>query len=553
MIFGNGENLSKEIMRLILPFSVLSEDRKEPFTKEMEKVAIFCFAELERAKGRGLILKQPMEKFVFIAECYYPFWLIPWSKLNILFDGLHATAHTLTYKTIPDVKAFMENVERSSKAQETFMAFLSNNVSYFQTPTTEKQMVLNCLITDPNFLNEFASYLSEAPQNETMPPHVVMLVPTIDESTIASLTQELENLKSEFKEDVNILYRSMKLLSKTTNNFVKTIRNKIKLVREEFDEEFKNQEITVTPKVNRINAEYDEKTTALTRDFERQLLPLQKEKVKLERTREQTLGKIERYKIEAKTCAVSKDVVGERKWKEKVNEGKKEFSEIEVKIEEIEEKIKEMEESKSLETFRLRSEWEAKVKDARKDLLELEASRDAKIQIHNQEIEKLQSLTSAIIQQIDNIAKLREADLANFEMLGIQQRHKNPTLIYMPFYLACYKAELKKRYVVFSPSVVNSIGFTTKIKGALGKAKVKHLLVPRFKSIASLLNKFPALIERNVAFGREVYEAGDKVDMLKASSMQEQIKSGLEKLKEEGWLSQKEYEAFAEVHSKIHA
>jgi len=538
-------------MRLILPFSVLSEDCKERFTKDIEKAAIFCFAELERAKERGLILKRPAEKFAFIAESYYPFWLSPWGKSNILFDGLNVTAYTLTYKAIPDVKALMENVERSSKAQETYMVFLSNNVSYFQTPTTEKQMVLNCLITDPNFLNEFASYLSEATQIETTPPHVVMLVPIIDESTISSLTQELENLKSEFKEDVNTLYRSMKLLNKTTNNFVKTIRNKIKLVKEEFDGEFKKQEDIITPKVNRINAEYDEKITALTKDFERQLLPLQKEKVKLEKTKEQTLGKIERYKIEAKTCAASKDVVGERKWKEKTDEGKKEFSEIEVKIEEVEEKMKEIEESKSLETFRLRSEWEAKVKEAKKDLLELEASRDAKIQIHKQEIEKLESLTSAISQQIDKMAKLREADLANFEKLGVQQKHKNPTLIYMPFYLACYKAELKKRYVVFSPSVVNSIGFTTKIKGALGKAKVKHLLVPRFKSITSLLIKLPALIERNVAFGREIYEAGDKADILKASSMREQIKSGLEKLKEEGWLSQREYEAFVEVYSKI--
>lgn len=545
--------MPQEIMRLILPFSVLSEDCKEPFTKDIEKAAIFCFAELERAKGRGLILKQPTEKFAFIAESYYPFWLSPWSKSNILFDGLNVTAHTLTYKAIPDVKALMENVERSSKAQETYMVFLSNNVSYFQTPTTEKQMVLNCLITDPNFLNEFASYLSEATQIETTPPQVVMLVPIIDESTISSLTQELENLKSEFKEDVNILYRSMKLLNKTTNNFVKTIRNKIKLVKEEFDGEFKKQEDIITPKVNHINAEYDEKITALTKDFERQLLPLQKEKVKLEKTKEQILGKIERYKIEAKTCAASKDVVGERKWKEKTDEGKKEFSETEVKIEEVEEKMKGKEESKSLETFRLRSEWEAKVKEAKKDLLELEASRDAKIQIHKQEIEKLESLTSAIIQQIDNMAKLRETDLANFEKLGIQQKHKNPTLIYMPFYLACYKAELKKRYVVFSPSVVNSIDFTTKIKGALGKAKVKHLLVPRFKNITSLLNKLPAVIERNVAFGREVYEVGDKADVLKASSMREQIKSGLEKLKEEGWLSQKEYEAFAEVYSKFHA
>jgi hypothetical protein len=411
-------------------------------------------------------------------------------------------------------------------------------------------MTIDALISEPYFLKEFNSYLSEAKQSKVSLSEIVFLPPTIDESTISSITQELENLKSDFKEDVDILYESMKLLNKTTRNFVKTIRSKIKTIKEELGKEIKKQENIIMPKVNRINEEYDEQITKLSKNFEKQLLPLQIEKVKFEKAREQTLNKIERCNVEAKTCAANKDAVGERKWKEKANETKKEFSEIENRIDGLEEKVKEIEESKSLETFKLRSEWEAKIGEAKKDLLDLEASRDAKIQIHKQEIEKLESLTSTIIQQINNMAKLREANLADFEKLGIQQKYKNPTMIYVSFYLVCYQAELKKRYVLFSPSVANSIGFTTKLKGALGKAKVKQFLVPRFKSITSLLNKFPTLIERNAAFEREIYEAGDKADILKAGSMREQIKSGLERLKEEGWFSEKEYEAFAETYSK---
>lgn len=519
----------------------------------MERAALYCFAELEREKGGGLILRKPEEKLVFLAEFCYPLWLIPWSRLSLLFDGLKTTTHTLTYRSIPDVKIFIENAQRSSKTLETYMAFLSDNINYFQVSSDEKAMAIDALIVQLDFLNEFDLYLSQAKQVETLSSEIVFLPPAIDESTISSITQELENLKLDFKEDVDILYESMKLINKTTRNFVKTIRSKIKAITEEFTVEIKRKESVIMPKVNRINEEYDEQITKLTNDFEKQLLPIQKEKVKFEKIKEQTLGKIERCKIEVKTCAANKDTVGERKWKEKANETKKEFSEIENKIDELEEKIKEIEENKSLETFRLRSEWEAKVKEAKKDLLELESSRDTKIQIHRQEIEKVENLTSTIIQHIDNMAKLREANLANFEKLGIQQKHKNPTLIYMPFYLVCYQAEMKKRYLLFSPSVANSIGFTTKIKGALGRTKVKQLLVPRFKSITSLLNKFPTLIERNAALEREIYEAGDKADILKASSMREQIKSGLDRLKEEGWFSKKEYEAFAKAYSKTYA
>jgi len=545
--------LSEKIARLIIPFSILSENRKEPFAEEMEKAAIYCFAELERRKGGGLILKKPEEKLVFLTEFCYPLWLIPWRNLSLIFDGLKTTTYTLTYRRIPDVKAFMENAQRGSKTLEIYMSFLADNINYFQISGNEKTMSIDALVTEPNFLNESSLYISEAKQFETPSSEIVLLPTAIDESTISSLTQELENLRCEFKGDVDILYESMKLLNKTTRNFIRTIRSKIKTIKEEFGEAIKKQESVITPKVDRINEEYDEQITKLTKDFEKRLLPLQKEKVKFEKTKEQTLAKIERCNVEAKTCAANKDAVGERKWKEKTNESKKEFSDIENNIEDLKEKIKEIEDNKSLETFRLRSEWETKVKEAKKDLLELESSRDAKIQIHTQEIEKLESLTSTIIQHVDNIVKLREANLTNLEKLGILQKHKTVTLIYMPVYLACYQAEQKKRYVLFSPSVANSIGFTTKLKGALGRAKVKQLLVPRFKTITTFLNKFPALIERDAVFEREINEASDKADMLKINSMREQIGNGLKRLKEEGWLSEKEYEAFAKAYPKTYA
>jgi hypothetical protein len=533
--------LSQKNASLILPFSALSENRTEPFSEEMEKAAIYCFAELERVKGGGVILKKPEEKLVFLAEFCYPLWFTPWGDLTLIFDGLKTTAHTLTYKIIPDVKAFMENMQRSSKSLETYISFLSDNINYFQL-LSEKAMVIDALITELNFLNELNTFLSDARQVKTSSPEIVFLSPTIEESAISSLMQELENLKLEFMEDVNILYDSMKLLNKTTRNFVKIIRGNMRSIKEEFNAEIKKQESVIKPKVNRINEEYDEQITKLTKEFKKQILPLQKEKVKLEKTREHLLNKIEHCNVEARTCATNKDAVGERKWKEKANEAKKELSESEARIRELEEKIKKMEESELLEIFRLRSELETKVKEAKKDLLELEASRDAKIQLQQQEIEKLENLTSRIIQQIDSMAKLREADIANFEKLGVKRKSTTSFLIYISFYLACYQAELKKRYVLFPPSLANSISFLTKLKGALGKTKIKQLLVPRFKAVTWLLNKVPMLIEQSAAFEREISESGDKASMLKFGSVREQIRSGLKQIKDEGWLSEKEYE-----------
>ncbi len=530
----------------MLPFSVPAENRTEPFTEEMEKATLYCFAETDREKGGGLILKKAEEKIVFLTKFCYPLWLAPLKQLNLVFDGLKQSAYMAAYRAVPNAKEFLEGVQRSAKSLETYTAFLSDNINYFQTTSSGEAVSIEGLISDFAFLNEFNGYLSEAKKLDGAPSEAAILSPLIDESTILSAVEELERFRVNFEEDIHVLQEGIKLLSKTTRGFAKEIRGKMKAVKEEFEEVIRKEEAAVAQKISRINEDYDEQRVKLIKSFEKQRSPLQKEKVKLEKMKEQTLRKIEQYNLEARACAAKNDKVGERKWKEKVNETRKELSEIERKLEEIEDKIKEIDENESAETFRVRSEWESKIKEARKNLLELESSRDAKIQTYKQEMEKLEGLKANIVQQISNVIKLREAELANIVKLGIQQGNGRLSLVYVPFYMACYEAEMKKRYVVFPPSMANSIGLTVKLKGALGRAKIKQLLTPRFRAISSLLERLPSLMEKDATFAREIHEFGQKTNMLGESSKRKTLEEGLKKLKDEGWLSEKEFEVFTQ-------
>jgi chromosome segregation ATPase len=510
----------------------------------MERAAIFFLAELERAKGGGLILKQPEEKLAFIVEGIYPFWLVPWKKRNLLFDGLGKTSHTFAYTPIPDAKSFMEDAERSSKDLETYISFLSENLNYFQQPSAKKETVLSGLIADASILSEFSSRISEAKELETPLTDMLYLSPTINESSISSMTLEIENVKTALKDEVELLYKSMKFLNKQTQDFIKELNGQIKATKEEFNKQIMELEGVTKSKVKKINEEFDEKTKKLAKEFEKKILPMQREKVKLEKAKEQMQDKIERYKIDAKTCAAKKDAMGEKRWKEKIAQGKREISEIEKQIKNVEKEIEKLEENRSEETFKLKSEWEAKVSEAKKDLLELEATRDAKIGIFKQKIENLESLTSAITEKIDKTAKARTSNLNEIENLGIEQKQRTMTLVYVPFYLACYQFELKNRYVLFPPSAANSIGLTAKIKGALGMAKIKQLLTPRFEALTAFLGRIPSLIGQNPAFEREVFEVGDKFNILKRSAIREKIGTALKQFMEEGWLSEKDYENF---------
>ncbi len=531
----------------VLPFSTSSEDRMEPFPKETERAAIFCLAELERAKGGGLILKQPPEKIVFIAEVCYPFWQATLDKIGLFFDGLSNTSHELTYLTLPDAHVFLGDVNRSSQTRQAYMTFLSDNLNYFQISGNEERKVIDGLITDPGFLKEFISYLSEAKKIETFLPDTVVVSPALDESSIFSILNELQSLKSKFVEEVDTLYTSMKLINAKTGDFLKTVRNQIKEIEEKFSERIEKCDASIAEKVDEIRRKYDEKVTKLSEKVQEELFNLQQGKIKLNKTNEQLIAEIEHCEAEIKTHAIKKDSIGERKWREERDKLKDQLSETEAELKELVRKIEEVKDEQKLKIFALRSECNTEIKEAKKDLVEIESSRDAKIKIYEDEMEKLEEMTSTIVERIDELAKVREASIAEFDKLGVEQKRKEHNLIYMPFYLVCYKSESRRRYVHFSPSIVNSVSFSVKFKGALGKAKIRQLLQPRSKKIVSLLNKFPLLMEQNVVFNREINEACAKVDILRTKDLRESIRNGLGKIREEGWFSEKEIESFSQM------
>ena len=154
--------MPKRIRKLILPFAVAGKDRIKPFTKDMEMAAIFYFAERDRKKGEGRVLKKPEEKLAFIAETCYPIWLIPWRGRTLIFDGLEFTNPSISYDVLPDVKAFDNDVQASSKSREAYCAALSQNASYFQNFAGKEGKTIRGLITNPKFTQDLIDYLQDA-------------------------------------------------------------------------------------------------------------------------------------------------------------------------------------------------------------------------------------------------------------------------------------------------------------------------------------------------------------------------------------------------------
>ena len=144
----------------------------------------------------------------------------------------------------------------------------------------------------------------------------------------------------------------------------------------------------------------------------------------------------------------------------------------------------------------------------------------------------------------------KKAALKTLEGIGVPKERRRFVLAYVPFYLSCYETPSKRRYVIYPPSIVSSMGVLTKLKGALGAARIRSLLQPRSKAVTTLLNQVVALIQEDPVFEKEINEAGVKVSILRSIEAQISIKNGLQDLRNEKWISDSERQTLIKLVGK---
>jgi len=535
--------LTSATKRFILPFS--GEKTREAWGLKIEAGTVFAVAELERSKGGGLIIKKPEEKLVFIAKIGYPLWFYSKDNTVFIFDGLDDSSFNLSYPEIAPVRAFIESLKRNSATRESYMNFLSDEAEYFKK-RKERTFTLRGLLTDGQFKTELNIYLKEAVEvtDQTLAESsIVLLHPTLDETSIALMMSDLEKIKFFLREDALQLPDCIRIVNKTTSQYMTEIDYQAAAVKEEVEAKIRAQQEIINPIIAKINAAYKRKIKTTTDNVDRELERLQKLKTKIQRLIESNEEKIKRYQRKAKAQAEKNHQLYEKRWKEKIKQAKKEIDTLKKEVKIIEKNFSNLNNQKLSEISRLNAELDSELKLARQPIVELENSRDAKLQLLKQETDRLINLEKPVINGLNENIELLQMTTGRFELLGVKdQQVKTSSLFYIPFYTICYEAGLTRRYIIIPPSKLSSAGFSTKLKVILGISKTKGILTPRFNSIATLISKVEGLTKENTAFESQLKELSEKNNLLKNNAFLENVAKGLGYLKRDGKLSDKEHQ-----------
>jgi hypothetical protein len=534
-------NLPEQVEKLIFPFAVTPKDRLMPFTKDMEMAAIFYLAETDRKKGEGRVLKKTAEKLAFTAETCYPLWMIPWNGRILLFDGLNLTSHIFSYDIIPDFKAFSADVHASFKSREAYIASLTQNTNYFQHFAGKEERTVDGLIIDPKFMEDFMNYLPEAKDIKKIRTTKAFLSPALETSEISACIQELSNLRDNLNDEIAGLEKTMKLLSWKTKKQVKALQAEMKKTIDNFDQKIIKIRPRVMAKIKKIQERRDKDVTRISRSYDRKLRSLHKNRVKLEKTIERLTKNIERCEADIKVYRDHEDEVVELQLTKKLDETKKRIPILQKQSKDLDKQIANVNDAKKIEISRARVSSDDKIEEAMKDLRELEASKEARIILEQRALETLEEMTTSIINEIHAMIKTKEGALNEVENMGSPGEKEKSTLIYIPTYFVCYETNGKKRYVVYPPSIVGSMGIRTKLKGVFS-TKMKSFLQPRSQVIAAFLDQLVDLISENPVFEKEIIEAGMEASILQIEEFRGSILKGLRELRDGNWISKDEYE-----------
>jgi hypothetical protein len=527
----------------ILPFTTSTAKRLKDFTKNMEMAAILYLAESERKKGENRVLRKTDEKLVFAAKAFYPIWLIPHRGATLIFDGRSYTSHTIFYDIIPDIETFNKNLRENRKTTESYTANLIRNKDYFKNLNGKEEINIEGLIANSELIEDFKTYLHKMKKAKRHLKNKAVLPSTIEALEIKEGIAQLSNLRKRTAKDIQTIENSMKLLDTITLQEIKKIRTEIRKTQNKHYKQLEKIKPKVKKKIWRIQSEYNQIIARKSKKFKKELQRLHENQIELQKTM--------RYlKTEAKRCKTgmrSKKNNKKIQWNLKLKRIEKKLPTVNKKIEENAKKSRKMESALKLEISQQKVECDEHIEAANKIFLDLQASRDAEITIKRREIITLENLTRDITNSMREMVHIKRAFLRELDTITMAGKRRSRELVCLPFYLARYEKGDMKRYAVYPPALIEDMGILTKMKGALGAAKLKSLLQCRSKAITAFLNQLLTFIEKNPVLEKDITEAGIQASILLRKRLRVGIKKGLMELEKQNLVSKSEVQAFSKI------
>ena len=523
---------------LILPYTVLEKSRKKKFDRNMELTAIICLAEEKR--------KTP-EKISFVSKLHYPLWAVPWENGCLIVDGLQILSPTFTYMALPDVESFLNDIEHGRTIREQFLNALDKHAQTFAGAPETTDIPMKAIVVDKALLSDVPEYVEETLVQKTdVIGNIILIPPKLDKDKADENTRKILDLYERIQSDIKSLENVANTLNEIMRFHQQKILHEIELASEVFREEIDEVEPVVEEKIELLLKERDAKIEKMNRAAEVLLNARLREKERRQRELEKLELKRAEYRGKLDVRKGRHDKIGVTRWEQSLRTCENRISEIRQTIHNLSEYIEKIRRQNQEDINMLKYDYQALIDIERKMITDIKDSQESVTKAKENEKEKLQFLTSNIVDLIEQLREQKRLHATELKSLTIPWQTEQVTLLGVPFYLVVYKTETKFFYDVYPPlRAMSPEGIVKKIEKALLsfslESRIKLLLQPRSKALSKMLNiTLEEKIKADRTFEEKLRELGLSNNLLADPNFKEALNDGLKELKTEGWVKPEE-------------
>jgi hypothetical protein len=523
---------------LILPYTVLEKSRKKKFDRNMELTAIICLAEEKR--------KTP-EKISFVSKLHYPLWAVPWENGCLIVDGLQILSPTFTYMALPDLESFLNDIEHGRTIREQFLNALDKHAQTFAGAPETTDIPMKAIVVDKALLSDVPEYVEETLVQKTdVIGNIILIPPKLDKDKADENTRKILDLYERIQSDIKSLENVANTLNEIMRFHQQKILHEIELASEVFREEIDEVEPVVEEKIELLLKERDAKIEKMNRAAEVLLNARLREKERRQRELEKLELKRAEYRGKLDVRKGRHDKIGVTRWEQSLRTCENRISEIRQTIHNLSEYIEKIRRQNQEDINMLKYDYQALIDIERKMITDIKDSQESVTKAKENEKEKLQFLTSNIVDLIEQLREQKRLHATELKSLTIPWQTEQVTLLGVPFYLVVYKTETKFFYDVYPPlRAMSPEGIVKKIEKALLsfslESRIKLLLQPRSKALSKMLNiTLEEKIKADRTFEEKLRELGLSNNLLADPNFKEALNDGLKELKTEGWVKPEE-------------
>ncbi len=529
---------------LVLSFAVPVKERAKAFTSNMETAALLILTEAKRKK-KGILKAKP-KTTLFVCKLHYPVWAVPWGSESLIIDGLGVFSATINFEELPEISPFMDDIERGSSLREHFLIALKKHEEAFNAFAKNVQIQASALITNTELLTTISEYVKETHSLKLDEKTAVVLVPPkLDQQTAVEGARKILHLQRQIHSDIRSLEYARNLLAKTESLHETMILKEVDCTREVYETEIAELQPTVDKKVDRLLKERDGRIAKMTRIAENELRTREREMEKRERELQRLELTNASLLTKRQTRKRKHDKIGTAHWEHRIQINENKMREVKSRIRALSEFIGKTRRQKEEDIEKLRQGYQELIDLEKSNILKIETQRDRAVEDKQKEIEELKLAANRIAGDLEELADLKRKRGNELQKSAISFQIDDVTLLCIPFYLAGYQVDDKIQLQVFPPCrVMSSEGIVNTLQKTIRSFRqasgVEFFLQPRSRALSKMLDFVFENTESEKTFSESLMQTATSTNILNKENFTETLTSGIEKLKSEGWITERQ-------------